>query len=212
MRGQVEIREIHRSFYAPVDRQKFDDNGYPDYSGRTNAAGAVAHRPRGWVEAMAGSTHSSSRSSSSGVDRGQTNSRNSNQSSPYSRPRSRSPLKQDSPLNNRSTQDDWDRLIHNLQAVTSIVGPSVPSATCVESHWNLDFLEEGVILFPDDRTQTRLRYCAARDRSIQSMEDVIELAIEKNMRFIIAIPLEALSRFQLSEPPDMKDLTKRTCT
>ena len=70
VRSQVEIREVHRSFYAPVNRQKFDDNGYPDYSGRTIASvtSATVHCPRSWVEAMASSTGSSSRSSSLGLD------------------------------------------------------------------------------------------------------------------------------------------------
>ena len=201
VRSQIEIREIHRSFYAPLDRQKFDDNGYPDYGKEANVPSATTHRPSSWLEAMTSSSHSSSRSSSSGVDRGRTSSRASNRPRPYSRPKSRSPPKQDS---------SRDQLIGRLQAITNIVGPSVSSSVHVESQWNVAFLEEGVILFPDNRTQIRLRCWAACNRTVQTMEEVIEFAIDKNMRFIIAIPLAALPRFQLSGPPSMKDLTKRT--
>jgi len=35
VQGHLEIREIHRSFYAPFDCQKFDLNGFPDYSTTT---------------------------------------------------------------------------------------------------------------------------------------------------------------------------------
>lgn len=70
VRSQIEIREIHRSFYAPLDRQKFDDNGYPDYSKEANVPSATTHCPISWLEAMTSSSHSPSRSSSSGVDRG----------------------------------------------------------------------------------------------------------------------------------------------
>ena len=210
MRSQLEIREVHRSFYAPVDRQKFDDNGYPDYSGRTNVASVVVHRLCSWVDAMAGSSSSSSGSSSLGADRSRTNSRSSNRSRPYSRPRSRSPQKQDSYPSHHNIQSAWDQLIHKLQAVPNIIGPSVSSQTQVEFLWNSEFLEEGVILFPENRTQLRLRYWAASNRTVQSMKDVIEFAIMRGMQFLIAIPLSALPRFQLSEPPGMKDLTKRT--
>lgn len=210
VRGQLEIREVHRSFYAPVDRQKFDDNGYPDYSGRTNVASAIVHHSRSWVDAMAGSSSSSSRSSSLGADRSRTNSRSSNRSRPYSRPRSRSPQKQDSYPSHHNTQSAWDQLIHKLQAIPNIIGPSVSSPAQVEFRWNSEFLEEGVILFPENRTQLRLRYWAASNRAVQSMREVIEFAIMRGMRFLIAIPLAALPRFQLSEPPSMKDLTKRT--
>ena len=211
VRGQIEIREIHRSFYAPVDRQKFDDNGYPDYGVRANSANAVIHRPNSWVEAMAGSTHSSSRSSSSGGDRERTNSRNSNRSHPYSRPRSRSSLPQEQHPDQSDTSDvELGQLIFRLQAIASIIGPPTPWPTCAISQWNTDFLSEGVILFPDNRTQIHLRYWATCNRSVRSVAEVIEFAIERSMRFIIAIPLAALPRFQLSEPPSMMDLTKRT--
>ena len=211
VRSQVEIREIHRSFYAPVDHQKFDDNGYPDYGGRADIISTVTLRPRSWVEAMADSTRSSSRSSSSGPERDQTASRSSNRSRPYSRPRSRSPPRQDLRTSQQDTPPrEKELLINRLRAVTNIVGPFITQPAHTEFRWNVDFLNEGVILFPDNRTQIRLRYWTACSLTIQSMTDVIDFAIERNMRFIIAIPLAALSRFQLSEPPSMRDLTKRT--
>ena len=52
VRGSTEIREIHRSFYAPVQNQKFDLNGFPDYgsTGRRDTTRGI--HPLSWVEAM----------------------------------------------------------------------------------------------------------------------------------------------------------------
>ena len=103
IRGYLEIREIHRSFYAPYDRQKFDLNGYPDYgteavSPRSQTDTSSRERPfsgrppHTWIEAMHQATHSASRSSlSGGVDRGRMDSWNSKRLSPYPRPHSQSP-------------------------------------------------------------------------------------------------------------------------
>jgi len=76
--------------------------------------------------------------------------------------------------------------------------------------WNVDFLNEGVILFPDNRTQIRLRYWAICEPGIRYMRHVLELAIGRGMKFILAIPFDALPRFHCSDPPSMMDLTKRT--
>ena len=76
--------------------------------------------------------------------------------------------------------------------------------------WNTNFLNEGIILFPNNRTQIRLRYWAICGSGILYMWHVLELAICRGMKFILAIPYDALPRFHDAEPPSMMDLTKRT--
>lgn len=76
--------------------------------------------------------------------------------------------------------------------------------------WNADFLNEGVILFPDNRTQVRLRYWAICGSGLLYMQHVLELAICRGMKFILAIPYDTLPRFHNAELPSMMDLTKRT--
>jgi len=222
VRGHLEIREIHHSFFAPFDRQKFDLNGFPDYgpssaSSVTNSRLGTAHHPsecppRNWVEAVAQSASSSSRSSSAGgADRGHMSSHNSTRSSPYPRPRSQSPShrqsyqrRSDSPFTKR------EQFIRQLRSSGSITGPSTLWMMPVGSTWSVDFLEEGVLLFPDNRTQIRLRYWAICGPGILNMCHILNLAIGQGMKFILAIPFESLPRFHSQEPPSMMDLTKRT--
>ena len=74
--GHLEIHEIHHSFYAPFDHQKFDLNGFPDYGTTTTESrglrltgnsqqASVDRPPRNWVEAVTLSADPSSCSSSS---------------------------------------------------------------------------------------------------------------------------------------------------
>lgn len=220
--GHMEMREIHRSFYAPYDRQKFDLNGFPDYgaasalSGPVNSFGKVLrtpeHPPRNWVEAIAQSATSTSRSSSSGrVDRSRASPRNSARSSPYPRPRSQSPSRRqsyqprsDSPFTNK------EQLIRRLCSRDNITGPSTLWMMPIGPSWSTDFLEEGVLLFPDNCTQIRLRFWAICGAGILHMRHILNLAISRGMKFILAIPFDALPRFHCQDPPSMMDLTNRT--
>ena len=223
IRGHLEIREIHRSFYAPYDRQKFDLNGFPDYGIEATPADPQAgitpmeqslnvRPPRTWVEAMHRVTRPSSRSSSSGgVDRGRTNSRTSTRSSPYPRPRSQSPSRRQAyQRQNDSPFTNHEQFVRRLRTHGSITGPSSLWFMPVGSEWNVDYLEEGVLLFPDNRTQIRLRYWAICGPGILHMRHILELAICRGMRFILAIPFDSLPRFSSQERPSMMDLTKRT--
>lgn len=58
--------------------------------------------------------------------------------------------------------------------------------------WNTDFLDEGVILFPDNRTQIRLCYWAICGPGMLYMRHILELAISRGMKFILAILYDAL--------------------
>ena len=222
MRGHWEIREIHRSFYAPYDRQKFDLNGFPDYGSNStplrvssrlsNASHSSERPPRNWVEAITQSASPTSRSSSSGgAGRDRTSSRNSARSSPYPRPRSQSPScrqsyqrRSDLPFTNR------EQTIRRLHSRGNITGPSTLWMMPIGPSWSVDFLEEGVLLFPDNRTQIRLRYWAICGPGILNMRHVLNLAISRGMKFLLAIPFDSLPKFHSQEPPSMMDLTKRT--
>ena len=223
VRGYLEIREMHRSFYAPYDRQKFDLNGFPDYgpsrpnTDQINATGSssrssVDRPPRNWVEALTHSANPSSRSSSSGgVDRGRNSGHGSARSSPYPRPRSQSPSRRQAyQRRDSSPLTAQAQFVRRLRAHSNITGPSTLWSMPVGPSWNADFLNEGVILFPDNRTQVRLRYWAICGSGLLYMRHVLELAICRGMKFILAIPYDALPRFHNTELPSMMDLTKRT--
>lgn len=83
-------------------------------------------------------------------------------------------------------------------------------STPIGTSWSSAFLEEGVILFPDDRTQLCLRFWAICDPTFSRMRYLLDLAISRGMKFIIAIPFDSLPRFHQQEKPSLSDLTKRT--
>ena len=159
VRGSMEIREIHRSFFAPVQNLKFNLNRFPDYGlgPQGNAAGS---RPLSWVDAMLNADKSLSRSSSSGPEHGRSNPRNANRASPYPRPQSSSPSYRaryqrhgdESPIT--SVEQFACRLwVHNV-----ITSNSTTWFTPIGATWSSAFLDEGVILFLDERTQVHLRF------------------------------------------------------
>ena len=212
VRGSIEIREIHRSFYAPVQNQKFDPNGFPDYGSGLQRSGTVTARPLSWVDAMSSTDRNSSRSSSSGPERGRSNLRRTTRASPYPRPRSSSPSYRaryqrrgdESPI---TSQEQFAR---RLRVHDIITGNSNTWFTPIGASWSPVFLEEGVILFPDNRTQIRLRFWAICEPIFSCMRRLLELAISRGMRFILAIPFDALPLFHQQEKPNSADPTKRT--
>ncbi|KIJ90334.1 hypothetical protein K443DRAFT_116728 [Laccaria amethystina LaAM-08-1] len=223
VRGHSEIREIHCSFYAPFDRQKFDLNGFPDYgptrsnlnrldSASSSHRASVNRPPRNWVEAITLNASPSTRSSSSGgVDRERNSSRNSARASPYPRPRSQSPSRRQAYQRRSSSPGTLQsQFVRRLCAYNNITGSSTLWSMPIGPSWNTNFLNEGIILFPDNRTQICLRYWAICGSGILYMRHVLELAICRGMKFILAIPYDALPLFHSAEPPSMMDLTKRT--
>ena len=209
--GSMDIQEIHQSFFAPVQSQKFNLNGFPD-DGLGPQGNAAGSRPLSWVNAMSNANKSSSRSSSSGPERGRSNPWNTNRASPYPRPRSSSPSYQaryqrhgdESPI------ISVEQFAHRLWAHNVITSNSTTWFTPIGATWSSAFLEEGVILFPDERTQVCLRFWAACEPVFSCMRHLLDLAISRDMRFINAIPFDALPRFHQQEKPSLCDLTKRT--
>lgn len=74
----------------------------------------------------------------------------------------------------------------------------------------MTFLEEGVILFPDDRTQLHLRFWVICDPLFKHMHHLLDLAISRGMKFVIAILFKVLPLFHQQEKPSLSDLTKHT--
>jgi hypothetical protein len=212
VRGNVEIREIHKSFFAPVQRQKFDLNGFPDYGPSLGDNIPQSAIPVSWVDAMASTDQSSKRSSSSGPNRGRSHARSTNRSGPYPRPRSSSPSYRATYQRRKETSPETAReqLVRRLRVQGNILGSTSLWQPPIEAEWNPAFLDEGVILFPDNRTQIRLRYWTLCSTVTIRMRHVLDFAISRGMRFLIAIPFDALPRFHQLEKSTMADLTKRT--
>jgi len=76
--------------------------------------------------------------------------------------------------------------------------------------WNADFLDKGVMLFPDNWTQIRLHYWAICRPGILHVQYLLALTMCRGMKFVIAIPFNALPHFHGSESSNMTDLTKWT--
>lgn len=76
--------------------------------------------------------------------------------------------------------------------------------------WNTTFYQESVVLFPDSRTLTRLKYWAIVDSDILHMRHLLDLAISRNMRFVMATRLGDLKSFKPAMTSDLAELTKRT--
>ena len=76
--------------------------------------------------------------------------------------------------------------------------------------WDLTFLDGSFLLFPDSRTLTHFRYWAVCDPSITDVHALLELAISRNMKFIMATKLSDLRIFRPDTTPELSELTKRT--
>ncbi|KIJ92180.1 hypothetical protein K443DRAFT_113956, partial [Laccaria amethystina LaAM-08-1] len=97
-----------------------------------------------------------------------------------------------------------------LRVHSVITGGSNTWFTPIGASWDPTFLEEGVILFREERTQLRLRFWATCDAFHTQMRHLLDLAISRGMRFVVAIPFDALPRFHCQEKPSLSDPTKRT--
>ena len=76
--------------------------------------------------------------------------------------------------------------------------------------WDTSFYRDSILLFPDVRTLTRLRYWAACDPGILTMRQLLELAISRNMKFIMATRIGDLRTFRPITTPELSELTGRT--
>lgn len=195
-----------------MQNQRFDLNGFPDYGTPTGDNTLQTEKPLSWVDAMSSTDKASSRSSSSSPDRGRSHTRNSTRASPYPRPRSSSPSFRATYQWRKETSPETlkEQLVRRLRIQGNVLGTASPWPPPIEAEWNPSFLDEGVLLFPDNRTQIRLRYWTICGASSIRMRHVLDFAISRGMKFIIAIPFDSLPHFHQLERPSMSDLTKRT--
>ena len=79
-----------------------------------------------------------------------------------------------------------------------------------ELTWNQAFLMESILLLPDVRTLTRLKYWAVCKPSMRTMRHILDLAIERNMKFHMATKIVDLKAFRPTSAPVLSELTRRT--
>ena len=227
VRGSLEIRELHRSKHAPDHNCVFDCDGRTSsqlasarpHSLRAQLRTNVSSASRRWLVQMSNvdgrsdnSTRSAVRSSSSRLSRGQLSSAPSRSNSrATTRDRSASPKphvyqrrRGASPSLHKQAMED----LRESGEVITYVG-SVWDAP-PELEWNATFYMESVILFPDARTLTRLKYWAITNPDILNMRHLLDLAIARNMRFVMATRIGDLKSFKPSMTSDLAELTKRT--
>ena len=232
VRGSLEIRELHRSKHAPGRTSLFDLDGRPysrqdslaipsnsSRSQRVRARGNTSSISRRWLARMSNvdtqsesSSQSESRSSPSHSSRDQV-------SNAPSRPNSRAAVRSRSASprprvyhQRRGTSPSLRRqAIENLQesgAVITYIGSVWEAPPGLE--WNATFSQESIILFPDARTLTRLRYWAVTNPEISHMRYLLDFAIARNMRFVMATKIGDLKSFKPVVMPDLAELSKRT--
>ena len=76
--------------------------------------------------------------------------------------------------------------------------------------WDDSFYHNSIILFPDSRTLTRLRYRAVCDDNVSTMRHLLDLMISRNMKFLMATRMCNLKTFKPVETPELSELTKCT--
>jgi len=84
----------------------------------------------------------------------------------------------------------------------------IPYSTGLE--WNATFYQESIILFPDARTLTRLKYWAITNPEVLHMCHLLDFAIAHNMRFVMATKIGNLKSFKPVMMPVLAELSKRT--
>jgi hypothetical protein len=238
VRGADEIRELHKYNHAPAGTWYYDMDGRPTSStdvptlpSRSCTRPSISSPQDGtlimssrWLCQMTGASGQSSsievesaqRSSSrsSGSHNSQHRSRPGSRMSAEGRARGQSASPRPQPYNNRRTEspaairaDAVRRLQDEGSVITfdGIVWGMPPELT-----WNQAFLMESILLLPDARTLTRLKYWAVCKLSMRTMRHILNLAIERNMKFHMATKMVDLKAFRPASAPVLSELTRRT--
>ncbi|EDR00805.1 uncharacterized protein LACBIDRAFT_333861 [Laccaria bicolor S238N-H82] len=231
VRDSLEIRELHRSKHTPVHNAICDWEGQPTSSrafsqthynrGRNRERGRnrASSTGRRWLRQMTnadvpseGGSQSELRSSPSYSSKGHgsnTPSRSSSRAGTRNRSaspglRTYQPRRGTSPSLRRHAIDN----IVEAGAIITYVGSVWEAPAGLE--WNVTFHQESIILFPDTRTLTRLKYWAVTSSEISHTRHLLDLAIARNMCFIMATRISDLKSFRPIMTPDLAELTKRT--
>ena len=238
IRGSDEIRELHKYNHAPVGSWHYNDDGRPtstlnsdssSFSSRsraslTNPQEGASLMSRRWLHQMTGV---SGRSGSSEVEsRGRSTSHSSHSRNSRRQPRPRSSMSIDDRYFRRSASPRpqayesrrakspaaarRSAINHLMEKGSAITFDGVVWSLPPDLTWNQSFATESILLLPDARTSTRLRYWAICKPSMRNMRHVLNLAIERNMRFHMATRLTDLKVFRPKSAPVLSELTGRT--
>ena len=238
VRGADEIRELHKYDHAPVGDWHYDMDGRPSskpssgalsLSGQlhvnaSNSQESALLVSRRWLRQMA---NVDGRSVSAGAEsRGSSASPSSSSHIGRRRPRSNSYMSVDDRYRGRSASPRpraysqrraKSPAAMRVKAVTRLLeeGSVITFDGCIwamppDLVWNQTFLAESILLFPDTRTSTRLKYWAVSRSSMWNMRHVLNLAIERNMRFHMATKIGDLKVFRPALTPVLSELTGRT--
>ena len=76
--------------------------------------------------------------------------------------------------------------------------------------WNASFCQDSVLLFPDDHTRIQFRYWAVCVPTITDICHLLELAICRNVKFVLATRIGDLKTFRPASAPALSELMKHT--
>ncbi|KIJ92329.1 hypothetical protein K443DRAFT_135317 [Laccaria amethystina LaAM-08-1] len=216
VRGSLEIRELHRSKHAPELGSPFDWNGQstsrrepfqilsrPLRSRNFQSRNNSSSNSRRWLAQMSTMNNSSEESSLIEFRPSPSHSPRRNRSA-SPRPHTYRQRRGASPILRRQAVET----LQEVGAVITYDGSVWNAPPGLE--WNVTFYHESVILFPDARTLTRLRYWAITNPEISHMRHLLDLAIARNMRFVMATKIGDLKSFKPAVTSDLAELTKRT--
>ena len=228
VRETREIREIHKYNHAPFGNSHYDFEGLPQRSPHSSVSSHEARdlgrksqhvagfSSRRWVQQMTDDREFSA-SSSSEMGRNARGPRPSSRLSAGVRDRDRSASprqrvhyrrREISPPDTGASQQ---RAIARLRECCAVITHTDTVWTMPpDLGWDLTFLEESFLLFPDGRTLTRARYWAVCSPSTLDARHLLELMIARNMKFIMATKLSDLRLFKPAIATELSELTKRT--
>lgn len=228
VRGSCEIREMHKFQHAPVPGMPFSVDGHSEsspafsdghaHSVRDNPREGISSTAGRWLQLMASDSQrrqryrpANSNPSSTSRTRSASRMSSSNQSRDRSaspRPRSFQQRRTGSPS---AMTISRQRAIARLEDECSIITYlGVIWVLPPDLEWNLSFYHDSILLFPDIRTLTRFRYWAACGSGISTMRHLLELAISRNMKFVMATRIGDLKTFKPAMVLELSELMKRT--
>ena len=229
VRGTDEIRELHKYHHAPIRTVSSASRNRPQYSSRSSddsrrarfsrrsSQTATDFSSRRWLRQMTDDRQRSASLSSGNDGRGMRSPQPVSGFSSYKRSsgRSASPRPRTYHQRRESPPPDFtaarQRAVERLQECCAVITHTTtvwPMPSDVE--WDPSFLNGSFVLFPDERTLTRLRYWAICSSSVLSARQLLELAIMRNMKFVMATKLSDLKVFKPTSTPELSELTKRT--
>jgi len=228
VREAREIRELHKYRHAPFGNSCYDLEGRPRFSSYFSEGSHSDNVPRRrsrlasefskrWVQKMADdqgcSISPSLDSRSRGVRSPRPTSRLS--SSRHNQDHSASPRQRVYQHCRENSPPDFtvarQRAVTRLRQSCAVITHNdmvwtMPS----DLGWDLTFLNESFLLFPDGRTLTRMRYWAVCHLNFLDVRQLLELAISRNLKFVMATKLSDLRIFKPAVVPELLELMKHT--